>query len=189
MAIVAVTICGTSALLQHAFGAAFENEDAARTQVVQHGVPREQAEAACYRDDDQKCFFPGAAIARLLREAGTNHKLKGSRRSVKFVVPSAVLVTDDRIHILTKDGELREDFEVDSRPVTIPSTKGRIMRHRPRWDDWRAEFSLEVDPTVLPLDLVHQLLEEGGRRVGIGDYRPEKGGPFGRFEIVTWQIV
>ena len=187
MAIVTVSIRGISPLLQHAFGAAFESEEATRTQLVQHGTPREQAESVCYRDDALKVFFPGAAIARLLREAGTNHKLKGSRRSVKFVVPSAVLVPEDHIHIRTKDGELRVDFEVDSRPVTIPSTKGRIMRHRPRWDDWTAGFSLEIDPTVLPVDLVHQLLEEGGRRVGIGDYRPEKGGPFGRFEITSWQ--
>ena len=183
MAIVSVSVEGISALLQHAFGAEFESPDSSRPQLLQHGNPREQAEAVCYRDDEGKVYFPGAAIARLLREAGTNHKLKGSRRSVKFVVPSAVLVLEDRVHILTKNGEEREDFEVDSRPVTIPSTKGRIMRHRPRWDTWAARFSLEVDPTVLPVELVHQLLEEGGRRVGIGDYRPEKGGPFGRFEI------
>jgi hypothetical protein len=189
VAIVAVNIRGISPLLQHAFGAAFENEDATRTQVIRHSAPREQAEAVTYRDDDRNVYFPGASIARMLRESGTNHKLKGSRRSVKFVVPSAVLVPEDHIHILTKDGERREDFEVDSRPVTIPSTKGRIMRHRPRWDDWTAEFSLEIDPSVLPVDLVHQLLEEGGRRVGIGDYRPEKGGPFGRFEIVSWSVV
>lgn len=189
MAIVSVNIRGISPLLQHAFGVEFENPDPNRLVLVQHGTPREQAEAVTYRDDEQQVFFPGAAIARLLREAGTNHKLKGSRRSVKFVVPSAVLVPEDHIHVLTKNGERREDFEVDSRPVTIPSTKGRIMRHRPRWDDWTAEFTLEIDPTVLPVDLVHQLLEEGGRRVGIGDYRPEKGGPFGRFEIVHWKVI
>ncbi len=189
MASVSVSIRGISALLQHAFGAAFENEDVARTQVIQHGNPREQAEAVTYRDDKRKVYFPGAAIARLLREAGTSHKLKGSRRSVKFVVPSGVLVPDDRIYILTSAGKLREDFEVDSRPVTIPSTKGRIMRHRPRWDAWTARFCLEIDPTVLPVELVHQLLEEGGRRVGIGDYRPEKGGPFGRFEILSWEVL
>jgi len=189
MATVAVTIRGVSPLLQHAFGAEFQNEDAARVQVVQHGTPREKAEAITYRDDEGMCYFSGAAIGRLLRESGTNHKLKGSRRSVKFVVPSAVLVPEDRIHILTKDGERRSDYEVDSRPIAIPSTKGRIMRHRPRWDQWTARFSLEIDSAVLPVELVHQLLEEGGRRIGIGDYRPEKGGPFGRFEVTNWEIL
>lgn len=189
MPIVAVTIHGISSLLQHAFTTEFQNDDATRPQLVTRGTPREQAEAVAYRDDDRNVYFPGASIARMLREAGTNHKLKGSRRSVKFVVPAAVIVPEDRVHILTKDGERRDDFEVDSRPVTIPSTKGRIMRHRPRWDDWTAAFTLEIDDTVLPVELIHQLLEEGGRRVGIGDYRPEKGGPFGRFEVIEWQVL
>ena len=30
------------------------------------------------------------------------------------------------------------DAEVDSRPVVIPSTKGRIMRHRPKLETWQA---------------------------------------------------
>ena len=188
MPIVSVSIQGISPLLQHAFGAEFESEDVARIQVLQRGTPREQAEAVVYRGPDDYCYFPGAAIARLIREAGSNHKLKGSRRAVKFVVPSAVLVTEDHISILDKAGGRKvKEFEVDSRPVTIPSTKGRIMRHRPRFDTWGATFSLEIDVQVLPAELVHQLLEEGGRRIGIGDYRPEKGGPFGRFEVVTWK--
>lgn len=189
MPTVAVSIRGISALLQHGFGVEFENDDATRPQISDRGTPREQAEAFCYRDDNGHCWHPGAAIDRLLAESGSNHKLKGSRRAVKWVVPAAVLTLDDRIHILDKDGARRSDFEVDSRPVVIPATKGRIMRHRPRWDEWSAQFSLDIDPEVLPVDLIHQLLEEGGRRVGIGDFRPEKRGPFGRFEVVKWEVA
>ena len=189
MATVSVTIEGISSLLQRGFSAEFQNEDATRAQVVQHPAPRAAAEAVCYRDDEGFCYFPGTAIDRLLAEAGSNHKLKGSRRAVKWVVPAAVLMLNDRIHIRTKDGKQRTDFEVDSRPVVIPSTKGRIMRHRPRWDQWTARFELEIDPAVLPVDVVHQLLEEGGRRVGIGDFRPEKRGPFGRFHILSWEVT
>jgi hypothetical protein len=107
---------------------------------------------------------------------------------VKYIVPAAVIVLDDVINIRDLKGKLVNDFEVDSRPVTIPATKGRVMRHRPRWDEWTAQFSLDIDPTVLPVDLIHQLLEEGGRRIGIGDFRPERAGPFGRFAIVTWNL-
>ncbi len=189
MPIVSVTIQGLSALLQHGFSLEFQNEDATRTQVVQHPSPRDAAEAVCYRDDNGDCYFPGTAIDRLLAESGSNHKLKGSRRAVKWVVPAAVLMLDDHVHILTKDGERRSDFEVDSRPVVIPATKGRIMRHRPRWDQWTAKFGLDIDPEVLPVELIHQLLEEGGRRVGVGDFRPEKRGPFGRFEVVSWDVA
>ena len=58
-----------------------------------------------------------ALIGRLLREAGSNHKLKGSRKSAKFVVPAAVLVLDDAIILRNGDGQTPiKDFEVDSRP-------------------------------------------------------------------------
>jgi hypothetical protein len=183
------TIRGLSPLLQHRFGEQSEAEDATRAQLLRQGTPREQAEAVCYRDGAAYCYFPGQAIARMLREAGGNHKQKSTRRSVKYIIPAAVIVPSDAISILTDTDKpkLVNDFEVDSRPVTIPATKGRIMRHRPRWDTWRASFALEIDETVLPVDLIHQLLEEGGRRVGIGDFRPEKGGPFGRFEVLTWK--
>lgn len=190
MPVVNVSIEGISPMLVHAFGLDFENPDVARTQVADRGTPREQAESVLYREADRSCYFPGAAIARLIREAGAAHKLKGSRRAVKFVVPSAVVVVEDHIALLDKPGgEALNDFEVDSRPVTIPSTKGRIMRHRPRFDTWAAAFSLEIDTSVLPVELVHQLLEEGGRRIGVGDYRPEKGGPFGRFAVTEWTDI
>jgi hypothetical protein len=191
MADVITTIKGLSPLMQHKFSNQAEAALGDETRPVQLDrlLPREQAEQACYRDGEDFCYFPGQAIARLLREAGSSHKQRGSRRSVKYLVPAAVIVPDDAIHILDAEGKKVDDFEVDSRPVTIPATKGRIMRHRPRWDEWTATFALDIDDTVLPEELIHQLLEEGGRRIGIGDYRPESGGPFGRFSIVEWRLI
>lgn len=184
MITVTVEITGVSALLQNRFGMEAEAATGTRRVTVNRGTPREEAEKAAYRDDQGNCYFPGAAIARLLREAGAAHKQRGSRKSLKYIVPSAVLVPQDTIAL--HNGKPLHDFEVDSRPVTIPSTKGRIMRHRPRFEKWQATFVLEIDDDVLPPDMVQQLLTEGGRGIGIGDYRPERGGPFGRFMVTGW---
>ncbi len=51
---------------------------------------------------------------------------------------------------------------------------------------WRASFSLRVNEKVLPVDLIHKLLVDGGEQIGVGDYRPEKGGPFGTFRVLHW---
>lgn len=189
MKIINVRIEGVAAMLQHRFSEDAEAEAPSRRVQPNRGTPREQAERVTYRNSaDDSLYFPGAAIARLLREAGSAHKQRGSRKSVKYLVPAAVIVLDDAISLLDPaDSTPITDFEVDSRPVTIPATKGRIMRHRPRYDKWAAEFSLQCDETVLDLELIHQLLEEGGRQLGIGDFRPEKGGPFGRFAITKWE--
>ena len=186
-----VEIKGITALLQHKFVDPGANEPdtkeaPTRKVLLADMTPREQAEMVMNKNG-KGFFFPGSAIARLLREAGGGHKLKGTRKSVKYIVPAAVIVNEDEIIICNGKGKAAKGFEVDSRPVVIPATKGRIMRHRPRFDEWSAGFSLEIDETVLPPDLIHTLLEEGGKRQGIGDYRPEKGGPFGRFQIVRWQ--
>ena len=71
----------------------------------------------------------------------------------------------------------------------IPATKGRIMRHRPRLNQWAMEFALEIDEDMINSQTVHQLLSEGGSKIGLGDFRPDKGGPFGRFLVVNWAVL
>ena len=187
MKTVEVTIKGITPLLQHRFTERDEQPGQSRPVLDKQRDPRKEAEQCAYRNGS--CYyFPGAAIARLLREAGGGHKLKGTRKSIKYIVPAAVIVSSDAITILKANCKTKvTKFEVDSRPVVIPATKGRIMRHRPRWDTWSAKFSLEIDEEVLTVVLIHQLLTEGGTRIGIGDYRPECGGPFGRFRVISWK--
>lgn len=185
-----VQIEGVSSLLQNRFSETQQADSPTRANTAkERPLPRDQATKAAYLHDDGRCYMPGAAFARLLREAGGGHKVTGTRKSVKYVVPSATLILDDSVDICKLDGTVYKDFEVDSRPVVIPSTKGRVMRHRPRWDSWRVKFSVQVDEDVLSPKLVHQLIEEGGRKIGVGDFRPEKGGPFGRFAVVSWDEV
>lgn len=187
MKLINVQIVGTTPLLQHRFGEAAQQSGNTRKVMVSNGTPREEAEKVCYRND-AGFYFPGAAISRLLREAGGNHKLRGSRKSAKYVIPAAVLVLADTINLVNGDGKSPiKDYEVDSRPVTIPATKGRIMRHRPRFDVWGAKFTLRVNDSILPVDFVQTLLNEGGQQIGIGDFRPEKGGPFGTFNVTEWK--
>ena len=185
-----VQIVGVTPLLQHRFGDSEQQEAAKATRraSIQEETPRSAAEKVAYMNPKGEFYFPGAAISRLLREAGGAHKLKGTRKSVKYVVPAAVLVLDDAVVIRNGDGKTPiAGFEVDSRPVTIPATKGRVMRHRPRFDAWSATFELRVNEKVLSPEVVHQLLQEGGEQIGIGDFRPEKGGPFGTFRVTKWE--
>jgi hypothetical protein len=177
---------GITAYLMHAATEEQLSQSDTRQVRVDKAPPREQASKALNQLPDGKYFVPSAAIARLVREQASNHKQRGSRKSMKYVVPGAVFQTTDAL-ILLEGTKPAKNWEVDSRPVTIPATKGRIMRHRARFEKWSIEFALEVDDSVLPPEFVLQLLTEGGRAIGIGDYRPEKGGPFGRFQVVNWE--
>lgn len=192
MKTVNITVQGMTPLLQHRFGEDAEGESgkASRNITVVRGTPREEAAKVAYQSKDGQFYIPGTWFFGTLCAAGSNHKMKGSRKSARFVVPAAVRVGEIEIPIRNGDGKtLAKDFEVDSRPVTIPATKGRIMRHRPRFDCWSAQFSLVINDEILPEDFVHQLLNEAGAQQGIGDYRPEKRGPFGTFRVISWSPV
>jgi hypothetical protein len=186
-----VSIKGESPLLQHGFGVEFTAPTQnTRTIHVENSTPRQEAEKVQQRLPDGRYYIVGAAFARLLREAGGSHKQKGSRKSMKYVIPGAVFVQEDAVVILNGDGKTpAKDFEVDSRPVVIPSTKGRIMRHRPRFDHWSADFTLLVNDGLIDPDFVNKLLVHGSQAIGVGDFRPERGGPFGRFIVTRWEPV
>jgi len=179
---------GTTSLLQHrATEEALQGE--VRTNApTERADPRDVCEAAIYRlMPSRQIAVPGAAFARMVREAGGAHKAKGSRKSLKYLVPSAVLVLDDLCGLYLKDRKTAiRDFEVDSRPVVIPATKGRVIRHRARFNEWTCSVHLRINETILDEKTVRQLFAEGLQQIGVGDFRPEKGGPFGVSSLVQW---
>ena len=181
-----VEIRGTTPLLIHRFGEEAETSKSTRKVEIKHEDPREVARRNAYIAADGTFFFSAFAIPGSMGNAGANHKSRGSRKTLRFIVPSAVQVTSDTVTILNGSGPAKS-FEVDSRPVTIPATKGRVMRHRPRFDSWGAKFSLQVNDDLLSVETAQQLLVEAGIGIGIGDFRPEKRGPFGTFRVVSFQ--
>ena len=80
-------------------------------------------------------------------------------------------------------GKTLKDIEVDSRGVVIQ--RARIVRHRPKFSEWSLTFPLLVDDELLKIDTVKGVINEAGRTQGIGDFRVNKGGPFGSFQIVA----
>ena len=152
--------------------------------------PRVIAERAIYRMPNRQIAFPGSAIARMTREAGGAHKAKGSRKSLKWLVPAALAVKDDLIPLFLHDRKTKiMDFEVDSRPVTIPATKGRVMRHRARINEWAAIINLQINESIISEALMRQMINEGLEQLGLGDFRPEKGGSFGVSAMVAWDVL
>lgn len=170
-----VGIKGISPLLMHAFPMVTPEAG------WEKWTPEKQAEVAAYRDPDTaELYVPGIAIQRSLIGAATYSKGK-SRASLQKPVAACVLITPERVPLKSKT------FVVDSRPVVIAATKGRIIRHRPRLDNWALSFILEYDSALLSEKELRKVVDDAGSRVGLLDFRPEKKGPFGRFMIVSWK--
>jgi hypothetical protein len=179
---------GVTPMLQHrATEEALQGETRTNTPTERED-PRDICEKAIYRImPGRQIAVPGAAFARMVREAGGSHKAKGSRKSLKYLVPSAVLVLEDLCGLYLRDRKTQiKDFEVDSRPVVIPATKGRVIRHRARLNEWSCSVHIRINESILDEKTVRQLFTEGLQQIGIGDFRPEKGGPFGVSSLVQW---
>lgn len=159
-------------------------------------LPREIAEKFAYRENGpgSGLCLPREAFQRLLREAGSNHKEKGSRKSLKYRVPAAVLVLGGNekgapVPLFERDRKTRlTDYEVHSCSAVNPFTKGRVMSHRPRLDEWSFRLLIRINTGLMAASMVRQLLTEGGQQQGVGSYRPEKGGVFGLFDVVGWDV-
>lgn len=189
-----VTIQGITPLLMNRFTEANEVAVSGGTTVSfrgDKGTPREQAAPKRYADADGRLYIPGPNIFAAIIAAGTFHKAgKSKLTTMKTSLIPAGLMVDDLICLLTNaDCEPLTEWEVDSRSVVIPSTGGRIMAHRPRVDVWCATFTIDVDTTMFAPNLIRSVIDDAGKKIGLGDYRPARKGPFGRFVVSRWEII
>lgn len=193
METVRVTIEGTTPLLMNRFTDEAALKVSGNTSTVlsgNKGTPREQAEKKLYVDEHGVLHVPGTNIFRAIIDAGAFHKAGRTKITTQksSLVPAAVALGELTCP-LKAPGGTDPKWEVDSRSVVIPSTGGRVMAHRPRVDAWRVSFTLEVDTSMFSVSLVRQLVDDAGKRIGLGDFRPARKGPFGRFVVVGWEVA
>lgn len=187
-----VTIEGTTPLLMNRFTEANEvavSGGTAATLRGDKGSPREQAEPKRYSDNEGNLYIPGPNIFACIIAAGTFHKAGKSKITTtkSSLIPAGLTIEEVVCPLQDAKGEAIKDWEVDSRSVVIPSTGGRIMCHRPRVDAWRIPFTIDLDQTVFAPKLVRAIIDDAGKKIGLGDYRPSRKGPFGRFVVSRWE--
>lgn len=169
-----VVLKGTSPLLMHRF-------PMEKIEAIEKMSKEEQAEIAAYRDEHGELYVPAEAVQRSLVGAATFSKGKG-RASLQKQAAACLLVTPERL-LLGK-----QSYAIDSRPIVNPSTGGRVMRHRPRFEEWTVTFDLEYDDTLLSEVEIRRIADDAGSRTGLLDFRPACKGPFGRSMVAEWSI-
>lgn len=154
-----------------------ERPDIAHTDVV-------RAEFHCYRNNNGCCYIPSDQIRGSLINAGSYVKAKvgGRSKSMKQIVAAMFMVYPEQIVL--------PDYDViDKRSGVNHKVKARIITIRPRWNNWEAEFTLEISERSITTETVKSILEYAGDYVGIGSFRPTHNGMFGRFELVSIEEV
>lgn len=175
-----VSIEGITPLLQHRF-AMDGADDAGRKRT---GVPdwKQEAEKAKYADEKGELYQPSEHLERAMAIAAAQFKVQGKRGATySKLVGSTVEVYPFTIP------HKHQEFQVDARPVVIQ--RSRVIRYRPRLDKWALDFELRLLDDQLPIDVVKQILDHAGIYVGIGDYRPDKKGKYGKFIVTRFEEV
>lgn len=141
--------------------------------------PADEAEAATYRLPDGQLYLPAIAFRSAILNASKGRRI--GRFAAKGVLSSSLFVTDEHVPLTDAKGEPLSGFEIDVRRCVVQ--RQGVMRARPKIDEWCGELALEFDPDFLKVDWITEIFALAGRTVGVGDYRPERSGPFGRFTV------
>lgn len=68
--------------------------------------------------------------------------------------------------------------------------RARILRTRAKFDlPWSLAFTVELNSELAGNEELARWLEIAGDRVGLGDWRPEKSGTYGRFRLDSIEAV
>jgi hypothetical protein len=177
------TIEGISPLLTSNPQSMLSNGHAKPTRGAVIYDPHEEAEARVYRSPEGYCSIPAIAIRNAIIASASFAKIK--RVPLRQLLAHIQLEPAEFLAILNPiDMSPVSEYEIDLRRAMIQ--RAGVMRARPMFRQWALQFDILADVELLPSAneiLITQLTEAGGR-IGIGDYRPSKSGPFGRFKVI-----
>lgn len=151
-------------------------------------TPEDEAEIGTYRDAEGRFVFPVIGPRNALLVASKKYKVKG-RRSSFFEDLSHVRPEEEYAVICNGKGKPAKSYSIDSRRVVIQ--RNGVIRSRPKFElPWSITFSLIYDDQLISdPEIVRTIMQDAGNRIGIGDYRPARWGWFGRFEVLSMEVV
>ena len=135
--------------------------------------------------DEQQPEIPTAALRAVIEAAARKFKEGPSVREGMIVLESRFLYDSEKYGTDVEQLAKTTQFTV---PVRVGQS--RVLRTRARFNPpWSVEFTLDVDEELIDRENLHKWLELGGRRIGLGDWRPQKSGVCGRFRVASIEAV
>jgi hypothetical protein len=133
--------------------------------------PEREFRDSLYTFDDGSYGFPAIAFKQALVSACRQTDIPMT------VARGAFQVIGDLIRLERFDGpHMRRDRVVIGRGITS-------VAYRPEFREWEAELRIRFNRDVLSEEQLINLVEIAGFAVGVGDWRPEKSGSMGMFEV------
>ena len=137
-----------------------------------------ETELAFWLNGNQRPIVPAAAMRSCIETGARKVKQGPQVREGLIVLGDGLLEYNVKRYGLT----LSELSNQTQFTVPVVVQRARLLRTRPKFDPpWAAEFRVEYDPELVDKMQLENWLDIAGRRIGLGDWRPEKSGMYGRF--------
>ena len=137
-----------------------------------------EADKLAYRKSNRELYIPSEAIRGSLLGAASYKKI--GKYAARGIMAAGIQITPEQVGLGIKA------YDLDIRTVVIQ--RNRVVKIRPRINNWKAKFEIEYDETLIGNpEIIKEVLEDAGKRVGLLDFRPQKTGTFGKFKITKWE--
>ena len=146
-----------------------------------------------YRDEKGQMGFPAINLISALKYAGRS--VKNGKKAVSTATsttlfsflefPNEFIPFDG----LDEKGEI--PWKTDKRRGVMKNGASSVAVGivRPRFNNWGFTVKVNLNEKLIREETVKELFAEAGTNAGLCDFRPSKGGPFGRFEVVDFKAV
>lgn len=176
---VEVTIRGDADLLMHRWNceAVAEKAKAAKGSAAKK---TDDIESYVYRDDEGFLCLPGEYLRQAIIGASKFRQDPRSPRKSAMDLTKAAIVS---LTPLASLGKREWDYEHRCR---VQIQRNGVTRVRPAFKaGWEAVFVLLVTlPEYVSREMLHGLIVDAGRLIGLADFRPT----YGRFQVVSFEV-
>jgi hypothetical protein len=178
-----IDIVGTSPLIVHRWTEKAKemmlNAQQGRKTPKQPKDPIADYEGSIFRFPDGGHGFPtlgfkAATVTGAGRTYGKSVKMTELRIALSFIV-DGIGVGGDALTRITGDPMMREDM------VRVGMGTADL-RYRAQYTDWSARLTIQYMPHLIDIDTVVALVDAGGCN-GVGEWRPEKDGVYGTYQV------
>jgi len=140
-------------------------------------------------NDDGNVMIPGEWIKGLLKASQRRGKFPiqppGARSKNDNMLPyfiSGVLIEDSEITNNKKP--IKEKDLLPYRCMVSPQRGSSVPRTRPMISDWESTIKFVIIDEAISEDCLVTVMTWIGTYFGMGDFRPQQGGNFGRFMLI-----
>lgn len=152
--------------------------------------PRDEAAEKVYQTREGRPYLPTENLMACFISAGQYIKLDGKRQmSTKqsTLLPGFLTIEDAYLPLITGKTRAAASWEVDMRQGRNPNGGEAVCIIRPRFDRWAVTASLLVDTDSITEQVIRELVDIAGSRIGLCDFRPQRRGIFGKFNVTKWK--